>query len=110
MWDDSTRVLLPGGEAVTGAPHYTPAYRATARETGYGDDVLLLCKEHELTHVSLCHWLGIESPTLMAVANRNTMWRDVFAFEEASVLAVQRLARELGIDLIKRALLTADRD
>jgi hypothetical protein len=89
---------LPSGEQIPATPHDTDGYRATAREHGYGADTTLLCQEHDLTHVALAAWLGLPvSPTLQAVADGRE-WEHAW-IEEAAVLAVQRYARVMGLDL-----------
>jgi hypothetical protein len=90
--------ILPSGVEIPATPHDTDAYRTTARDHGYGADTLALCQEHELMHVALAAWLGLPvSPTLQAVASGDVT--PVADAEEAAVMAVQRYARAVGVDL-----------
>lgn len=92
------RTTLPCGEVIPATPHETDGYRRTAAEHGYGSDTLRLCQEHELVHVALADWLRLlVSPTLQGVADGRD-WEHAW-IEEAAVLAVQRYARTLGLDL-----------
>lgn len=102
-WSASTRIILADGKSVPAIPHDTASYRQNAIQHGYGEDTLLFCKEHELTHVALSHWLGMESPAVRAVAEQSKVWDPRYAEEEAAVLAIQRFARGYGIDLLGRA-------
>jgi hypothetical protein len=100
---DGTLIAFPDGSSVPGAPHDTKAYRATAEAHGYGADTLRLCQEHELLHIALCHWLGIDSPTMALLRGADGAGlQDLNPIEEAAVLAVQRLARAAGVDLVER--------
>lgn len=101
IYPDSTRILFPDGAEISGAPQDTNAYRATARQHGYGDDTLALCQEHEVLHIALTHWLGTESATMRALRGEADM-QALSDLEEAAVLAVQRFARAAGVDLIER--------
>lgn len=103
VWSASARIILADGKSVPAVPHDTDAYRQNAIEHGYGTDTLRFCQEHELTHVALSHWLGIESPAIRAVAEQSKKWDPRHAEEEAAVLAVQRFARGYGVDLLERA-------
>ena len=108
VWPDSTRIVFADGSTVPGAPEDTDAYRATAARYGYGDDTLQLCKDHEVMHVALCHWLGIDSPTMEIVRTGGDASL-LNGLEEAAVLAVQHFARAAGIDLLARMRLLTER-
>lgn len=103
LHDDSLTVTrLHDGATVPARPQDTAEYRARAAALGYGDDVLSMSREHELTHSLLAQWLGlIESPTLRGVA-AGAFWPHWQA-EEAAVLGIQRFARMAGVDLIRIA-------
>ena len=101
IYPDSTRITLPDGAQILGAPQDTVAYRRTAKQHGYGGDTLLLCKEHEVMHIAVTHWLGIESATMRVLRGDSSM-KALSDMEEAAVLAVQRLARAHGVDLLER--------
>lgn len=101
VYTDSTCITFGDGGVVYGAPEDTDDYRATAQRYGYGDDTLRLCKEHEVTHIALCHWLGVPSPT-MELVRHGTGKVHLNHLEEAAVLAVQHFARAAGIDLVAR--------
>jgi len=100
---DSTRITFADGTVVTGAPEDTDSYRATAERHGYGADTLQLCKEHEVLHIALCHWLGIDSPTMRLVRHGDdARLHRLNRLEEDAVLAVQKFAKAAGIDLVVR--------
>jgi len=90
---------LPDGFEVHALPHDTDSYRETARRLGYGADVAQLCIEHELTHSWLLASLGQPCcPALHAVAHGlpETVLHGLI---EDAVMAVQRLANALGVNL-----------
>jgi len=97
-----TLITWSDGTFVSGAPENTDAYRKTAFDHGYGDDTLALCREHELLHLALCHWLGIPSPVMEAMRNAPAEMpgAEIRALEETAVLAVQRFARAMAVDLM----------
>jgi hypothetical protein len=101
VYADSTRIIFDDGSVVYGAPEDTDDYRATAQRYGYGEDTLRLCKEHEVTHIALCDWLGLSSPT-MELVRHGTGEVHLNHLEESAVLAVQHFARAAGIDLVAR--------
>lgn len=90
-----TRVTLPGGEIVYGVPLDSDKYRATARDLGYGDDTLAMCRDHDPIHAALCEWLGVPSHALREAAG---LPRDakLALLEEAAVLAVHKFMRAAG--------------
>jgi hypothetical protein len=98
---DLTTTVLPAGK-VPAVPQDNDEYRARAEALGYGDDTALMSREHEIGHALLAVWLGQPySPTLFGVATGQHWphWHD----EEAAVLALQRYARVLGVDLVRVA-------
>lgn len=100
--DWGTIIAWSDGTSVHGAPEDTAEYRRTALEHGYGDDTLALCREHELLHVALCHWLGVPSPVMDALRKGPDVMAgaEIRLLEESAVLAVQKFARAMGVDLI----------
>src|SRR5215470_5865396 len=56
-----SRITLPSGHVVEGEPEPTEAYRRTARELGYGDDTLAMCRDHDPLHAPLAEWLGLDA-------------------------------------------------
>lgn len=100
--------VLPGGAEVHAWPHRSAEYFATAYHLGYGDDVHRMCLEHETAHSLLAYWLGLpESPTMRQVSN-SASDTPMSNIEEAAVLAIQRFARFMKVDLVQRlALISA---
>jgi hypothetical protein len=109
IFQDSTRITLGDGSIILGQPEDTDSYRETAERTGYGDDVVQMCIDHELTHVALAHFLQSPSPTLECVGKENTngSYKASCAdlalreLEETAILALQKYARAAKIDLVK---------
>lgn len=99
---DGSRVVFADGARLDGFPIDDAGYRATALELGYGDDTLALCLDHDMTHVAMCHWLGIDSPALNQTCRGTASNGELQSAEEAAVLAIQRFARLAGIDLANR--------
>jgi hypothetical protein len=93
-----SRITLPSGEVVLGSPHDTDAYRATARQLGYGDDTLAMCRDHDPLHASLCLWLGLDvSYAMLDAAGRlDPADAEKAAAEESAVCAVQKFMRLAG--------------
>jgi hypothetical protein len=94
----STRITLPSGETALGEAQHTESQRRTARQLGYGDDVLAMVRQHDPLHALLADWLGIEaSYGIMAAAGLlKPEDHDLAAYEEAAVIAVQRFMRAAG--------------
>jgi hypothetical protein len=93
--DSGTRITLPCGAVVPGAPHDTAEYRAAAQRLGYGTDTLAMCRAHDPWHALLCAWLGLPtSYSLKQAAGQGCPEEDALAAaEEDAVLALQRFAR-----------------
>ena len=93
-----SRITLPSGEVVLGTPHDTDAYRATARQLGYGDDTLAMCRDHDPLHALLAQWLGLEASYALrqAAGLLHPADAEKAAAEETAVLAVQRFMRVAG--------------
>lgn len=91
---------LPDGRTIQAAPQPGEDYAATARRLGYGGDVLAMCHDHDALHAALAEFLGLPvSPVLSTVAGAPMGDAVQHGLEEDAVLAVQRLARALGVDL-----------
>jgi hypothetical protein len=103
VYDDSTLITFADGSPIAGAPEDTDDYRATAQRFGYGCDTLQMCKDHEVMHIALCHWLGLpDSPTMALIRGKGDDRAMMLnRLEEAAVLAVQHFARAAGVDLMK---------
>lgn len=86
---NGTTIVLPCGVVVEGRPHDTAGYAATARDLGYGDDVLAMCRDHDALHAALADWIGVESFALREAAGLDGD-PVIAAAEESAVLAVQR--------------------
>lgn len=100
--DDHVDVVLPDGAVVPAVPHITPEYYSTTSHLGYGEDIMALCVNHEIVHTALCHWLGLkESPTMRSVASFNSQSTSITGSEEDAVMAIQRFANLMGVDLVE---------
>jgi hypothetical protein len=92
VYGDSTCITYTDGSTVT-----TPEYGS------YDADNLRLCKEHDVMHLALCHWLGIESPTMLLLREGDDdRLYHLNKLEEVAVLSIQHLARAAGVDLVAR--------
>lgn len=82
------------GTEVPATPHYDTSYKYWADYCGYGEDVAVLSREHEISHTFLSEKLGREySYTLWDVAHGVTPEGerlDLHTSEEGLVLAFQR--------------------
>lgn len=85
-----SRIILSCGTVIEGRPHDTEEYRATARNLGYGDDTLSMCREHDPLHAGLCAWLGFGDSFALRCAAGLRDEDEISAAEEAAVLAVQK--------------------
>lgn len=100
---DHVLSILADGARVEAEPHDTADYAASAQHLGYAGDVAGMNRDHELAHHLLASVLGLaESPVMRSVANDT--WQDdpdgTLQLEEDAVMALQRLTKALGIDLI----------
>jgi hypothetical protein len=96
---NGSRITLPSGAVVEGAPHDTDEYRATALRLGYGADTLEMCQQHDPLHSLLCDWLGLGDSRSLRCAAGLEEESEVSAAEEAAVLSVQRFMRLAGVGL-----------
>jgi hypothetical protein len=103
VYDRGTVITWSDGTFVAGEPEDTDEYRSTAREHGYGEDTLALCREHELLHVALCYWMGVASPVMEFLRRKpeEMAGAEIRELEEAAVLAVQKFARAMNIDIVE---------
>lgn len=93
-----TETRFPDGRSVTALHTAQPGQDGTARRCGYRS-AEELNRDYDLTHSLLAAWLGLPwSPTLYDVA-RGISGDELHAIEEEAVLAVQRLANALKVDL-----------
>jgi hypothetical protein len=83
--------VFADGTSVAAEPEDNDAYRACAKELGYGDDTWGLCVSHELFHCLLALAEGrVVSPALWAVAHpKEVADMDLIAREETAVLEFQ---------------------
>jgi hypothetical protein len=104
-------ITWPDGTYVHGEPEDTDEYRSTAFEHGYGEDTLALCQEHELLHVALCYWMGVASPVMEHLRHlpQEMAGAEIRQLEEAAVLAVQKFARAMNIDMVEELWTVASR-
>lgn len=93
------------------------AYNDNARALGYGDDLELLSREHEMLHTFLAERIhGGASPTLWAVAHGQgndpnfpdlaPIWEQIY--EEAMVLAFQKYMNTGAVDEALRDFAVSD--
>lgn len=104
--EGGTAITLPTGELVRGVPHGefdkdgalipSPEQLATARSTGYGEDVLQMVREHDPLHALLCDWLGLPTSYGLEVAAGIREAGELDWLEEAAVLAVTVFMRKAG--------------
>jgi hypothetical protein len=89
------------GSVYGALPHNTPEYHAVAHRLGYGGDILLYCREHELAHHLIGEEFGSHSPVLWALAHDEQPPRMIAAAEEALVMTLQRYARANEVPMIE---------
>lgn len=103
MHDDGLTVtVLPDGSTVTARAEETDSYERRAHDLGYGSDTARMSRDHEIGHSLLADLLGLScSPTLRGVSRGESWsyWRE----EEGAVLALQRYANAVGVDLVEIA-------
>jgi hypothetical protein len=92
-----SRITLPTGEIVEGAPHDTDAYRATAQRLGYGvgpDAALECCRDHDPLHAIVSAVLGFPGGSFSlrdAAGMLPEELRELACLEEDLVLRAQKL-------------------
>lgn len=98
--DGYTLTRFPCGAELVASHAVQDGQAETAARCGY-ESAEALNREHDLTHSLLAHWLGLPwSPTLHDVAI-GVRVNELHFVEEDAVLAVQRFARAMGVDLVK---------
>jgi hypothetical protein len=92
--------VFADGTSVSAVPEDNDAYRACARELGYGDDTWGMCFLHELFHSLLSYSQGrVVSPALWHVAHpKEVPDDDLIAREEDAVLTFQRQLNECRVN------------
>jgi hypothetical protein len=92
-----SRITLSCGTVVSGCPHDTDSYRATAVALGYGCDTVAMCRDHDQLHARLCAWLEVGDSFALRCAAGLRDEDEISGAEEAAVLAVQRFMRLAGM-------------
>ncbi len=99
LWGPDHTETVICGLSVPASPNGDPAQAALAQELGYGNDIALLCRDHEIAHTLVSHvLLDSPSPVLCSVAfgkDHPESW-----YEEGAALALQRWARHLGVSIV----------
>lgn len=100
-WSHQYTVTRFWGGAILVSEHSEqPGQKVTAEKLGMS--VEKMNQTHDLTHSLLANWLGLpNSPTLKAVAKGNIFLHN--AAEEEAVLAIQKFANLMGVDLLNLA-------
>lgn len=102
FYDIGVDTVLPDGTNVWAEPQGSEGYRHMARDLGYGEDTLEMCREHELGHSVLAALMGMPySPTMWGLTHppHNPHYKE----EEAVVLSLQRYCRVMGTKMIELA-------
>jgi hypothetical protein len=86
------------------APQHNLKQLRIARQLGYGDDVLRLNAEHDLTHSMLCHMLAMRYSPTLADKVRGMPENAVNWAEETAVKAIQRFANMAGVSILDAAM------
>jgi hypothetical protein len=94
-----SRITLPNGAVVDGAPHDTDEYRATAERLGYGADALALCQDHDPLHAWIADALGLPDSFALRCAAGLEKESELSAAEECAVLALQRFMKLASVGL-----------
>lgn len=113
----SVLTTFPDGSCLYAEPEDNDAYRATARQFGYGDDpgsLWALCWQHEFLHTFLAVKQGLlYSPTLWTTVHPghpDALEPDARAREEWLVLCFQRFLNTGEVDDTFRCLVDAGLD
>jgi hypothetical protein len=104
--DGTMRTTLAGGSEVMAVAGASATDVARAESLGYGGDTDRMSLDHELVHLLLASWLGLpEPPTYRGIveAKEGGSWWSGWRKEEAAILAIQALAREVGVDIVALA-------
>jgi hypothetical protein len=98
-WAWGSRVRLPDGAVVLGAPQHTDDYYATANRLGYGDDVVGMARDHDPAHAALCDWLGMADSVALRISAGLGGDPVTASAEEDAVLSLQRFCKLAGVKL-----------
>ncbi|GGD31338.1 hypothetical protein [Aureimonas glaciei] len=104
--DGTMRTTLADGSEVMAVAGASATDVARAECLGYDGDTDRMSLDHELVHLLLANWLGLpEPPTYRGIVEAKTggTWWSGWRKEEAAVLAIQALAREVGVDIVALA-------
>lgn len=101
--ETGSRIILPDGTIVFGEPHNSESYRETARRLGYGEDVLLLCQEHDQAHAWLADAIGLKESPALRVSVGGPGDPALVAADEDATLSLQRFCRAAGVKLFLEA-------
>jgi hypothetical protein len=75
-------------------PHDTSHYHVISHRTGYGDDILAYCREHEAAHHMVSEWIaGGASQVLWPLAHGEPVIEWCATFEEMAAQQFQRWLR-----------------
>jgi hypothetical protein len=100
--DGDLTTTLPHGGVVHAVAQDTEEYAAMAIRLGY-PDIQSLNRDHDLVHSLLAYWLGLPcSPALQSAFSGEGIDK-VTGAEEDAVLAIQKFANRVGIDLFNVA-------
>ena len=100
LWESFHTETIINGRSIPASPSGDPAQKQTALELGYGENVGLMCREHEIAHTLVCWLMGIgPSPVLEDVAEGRPA-DDWHWQEESAALALQRCCRSKGVSII----------
>jgi len=85
---------FPDGAEVSAWPHDMPHYHVIAHRTGYGDDLLAYCREHEVAHAFVAQFLRNDcSYVLLALAHGQKVNLGAALYEECMAQTFQRWVR-----------------
>lgn len=98
---EGTLTRFPGGPTCLGFHRKQPGQREIADDWALGS-ACEMNRSHDVAHSLLAYWLRLPySPSLMGAAKGKRS--DVHTAEEGAVLALQRYARALNLDLVQLA-------
>src|SRR3954469_16634406 len=86
------RTEFPDGSHIESFPHDIPHYHVIAHRSGYGDDLLAYCREHDFFHAFCEEFFNDRaSPVLSSLAHGTEV--DNSVYEELMVQTCQRWVR-----------------
>ncbi len=94
-WTDSgCTTRFSDGAEIPSWPHKTPHYYVISHRTGYSDDILSYCREHDACHSLIEEWLHDKpSDILWAAAHGFPLNGTDSAYEEMATQTFQRWLR-----------------